>query len=72
MAKLQDSKLKTDKPATKAAGEHKVDGMNAVSGSKAAEAKAGKDKDLTKKLVLTGADIMAIGEESEVLVGGKN
>jgi pyruvate,water dikinase len=27
---------------------------------------------LTKKLILTGADISAIGEESELLVGGKN
>ncbi|MBI4803955.1 MAG: phosphoenolpyruvate synthase [Desulfovibrio sp.] len=29
-------------------------------------------KDLTKKLILTGADISVIGEESELLVGGKN
>ncbi len=71
MAKLQDSKLKTDKSATKTAGKHKVEDMNAVSGSKATT-KADKDKDLTKKLVLTGADIVTIGEESEILVGGKN
>ena len=71
MAKLQDSKLKTDKSAAKTAGKHKVDDMQTVSGSKATGAK-GKDKDLTKQLILTGADIMAIGEESEVLVGGKN
>ena len=29
-------------------------------------------KDLKKKLILTGADISAIGEEAELLVGGKN
>ncbi|MFW6323618.1 MAG: PEP/pyruvate-binding domain-containing protein [Desulfovibrionales bacterium] len=34
--------------------------------------KAGKRAELKKKLVLTGADIVAIGEEAELLVGGKN
>ena len=27
---------------------------------------------LTKKLILDGADIVAIGEEAELIVGGKN
>ena len=57
MTKLQDGKLKTDKSAAKAAGKHKVDDMQTVSGSKATGAK-GKEKDLTKQLILTGADIM--------------
>ena len=71
MTKLQDGKLKTDKSTAKAEGKHKVDDMQTVSGSKAAGGK-GKDKDLAKQLVFTGADIVAMGEESEVLVGGKN
>ena len=69
MAKLQDSKLKADKPATKTAGKLKAGDMHTVSGSKTTGVK---DKELSKKLVLTGADIVAIGEESELLVGGKN
>lgn len=31
-----------------------------------------KEEDLTKKLILTGADIVSIGPDAEVLVGGKN
>lgn len=38
----------------------------------APKAPAKEKKDLTKKLILTGADISVIGEESELLVGGKN
>lgn len=33
---------------------------------------AGAATELVKKLILTGADITAIGEEAEILVGGKN
>ena len=36
-------------------------------------AKAGAEiSELTKKLVLTGADIVRIGDDAELLVGGKN
>ncbi len=38
----------------------------------AAPKKAQAKKQLESKLVLTGADIVAIGEEAELLVGGKN
>lgn len=34
--------------------------------------KAGNSSDITKKLLLTGADIVKIGPEAEMLVGGKN
>ncbi|SHI69393.1 PEP/pyruvate-binding domain-containing protein [Halodesulfovibrio aestuarii] len=40
--------------------------------SKSVKAQATKIVELQKKLVLTGADIVAIGEEAELLVGGKN
>ncbi len=36
------------------------------------QAGASQSVDLTKKLILDGADIVAIGEEAEILVGGKN
>ncbi|WP_243359349.1 PEP/pyruvate-binding domain-containing protein [Fundidesulfovibrio terrae] len=38
----------------------------------APKAPAKEKKEMTKKLILTGADIAAIGEEAELLVGGKN
>lgn len=38
----------------------------------AAESKAAPKADLTRKIVLTGADIVAIGPDAELLVGGKN
>ncbi|GFK92529.1 Phosphoenolpyruvate synthase [Fundidesulfovibrio magnetotacticus] len=38
----------------------------------APKAPAKEKKELTKKLILTGADIAAIGEEAELVVGGKN
>ena len=38
----------------------------------AAEAKTGNKAELTKKIVLTGADIVAIGPDAELIVGGKN
>ncbi|MBU1001316.1 MAG: phosphoenolpyruvate synthase [Proteobacteria bacterium] len=38
----------------------------------AAKAKTATKTELTKQVVLNGADIVAIGEESEILVGGKN
>jgi len=38
----------------------------------ACKAPANDKKELVKKLILTGADIEAIGEEAELLVGGKN
>ena len=45
-------------------------------GKSGAKPKAGKKaapkEDLTQRIVLTGADIVAIGEEAELLVGGKN
>jgi len=37
-----------------------------------AKAKAAAKPDLTKKIILTGADIVAIGPDAELLVGGKN
>ncbi len=37
-----------------------------------AEAKSAPKADITKKIVLTGADIVQIGAEAELLVGGKN
>ncbi|WP_051272178.1 PEP/pyruvate-binding domain-containing protein [Fundidesulfovibrio putealis] len=41
--------------------------------AKAAPKAPAKDKkEITKKLILTGADIAVIGEEAELLVGGKN
>lgn len=40
--------------------------------SKSKKAEKQSAEDLKQKLVLTGADIVAIGEESELLVGGKN
>jgi pyruvate,water dikinase len=38
----------------------------------AAEPKAGNKAELVKKIVLMGADIVAIGPDAELLVGGKN
>ena len=37
-----------------------------------AEAKYAPNADITKKIVQTGADIVQIGAEAELLVGGKN
>jgi pyruvate,water dikinase len=50
---------KTQKPAAKAPAKNKK------------KSEAGVDK-LKQKMVLTGADIAGIGEEAELLVGGKN
>ena len=54
-------------PAAKPAGKAKVE-------SKSGEAAkpASLTKDISAKFVLTGAEIIAIGEEAELLVGGKN
>jgi pyruvate,water dikinase len=48
--------------------------QNAKPAAPAAEAKAktGNKADLVKKIVLTGAEIVAIGPDAELLVGGKN
>ncbi len=51
---------KTQKPAPKKAAPKKTAGAGA------------KAESLKTKLVLSGADIVAIGEEAELLVGGKN
>jgi pyruvate,water dikinase len=70
MAKEKDQKAKPAKKTSKAGNKGaKAPAKKAQAKTKAEEAK--KEK-LTKKLVLNGADIVTIGEEAELLVGGKN